>query len=378
MPRHGRGAIRGSKPAEALTSFGLHQPALVLARLCVTLLGALPIRTCVLLAGAEEMAMRVSVLLLGFLSACTTLGSTGAEPRREEPRESPIPEPPRASAASAEPLASPAPSLAELSARYSWLPELPADAPPLVDTLDRRFPAPPGFSRVPLAPESFGAFLRSLPLVAKGTPVVSYRGAEIRRADHPNVAAVVAIDIGRGDLQQCADAVLRMHAEWRWSHGHREHAYRSASGTNLVFSRYVKGERARASGSRLSLVPTAPPAEPTHALFREWLDEVFGWTNTGALARDAARVPLAELGPGDFFVVTGVPFGHTVLVLDVARDARGRRALLLGQSFVPAQSVHVLAPSSASPWFVLDEAAGVLDTPFWDPFPFDSLRRLPE
>ena len=328
--------------------------------------------------------MRWTLALLGSLSACTTLGPTGADARRDGDEVAARPEPARApaapSATTGKP-ASPSPASPPAAASFVLYPWLEGDAsgmPAPVDTLEQRFPPPPGFTRVPLAPDGFGAFLRTLPLAAKGTPVLSYRGDTIRRDGHPNVAAVVAIDIGKADLQQCADAILRLHAEFRWSHGHRDQAYRTASGQKLEFQRYAAGQRVRVDGNKIELVQSAKRADPTHDLFRTWLDDVFGWTNTGALARDGERVALDGLRPGDFFVLTGVPFGHTVLVLDMAKDAAGRRAVLLGQSFVPAQNVHVLRPEPTSVWFVLDEASGALTTPFWDPFPFDSLRRLPE
>ncbi|MDI1475457.1 DUF4846 domain-containing protein [Polyangium sp. y55x31] len=328
--------------------------------------------------------MRWTLALLGSLSACTALGSTGAEARRDAEETAVRPEPARAlsttSAQGSGPSSpsSASPPAAAAFAQYPWLEGGAAGMPAPVDTLEQRFPPPPGFTRVHLAPDGFGAFLRTLPLAAKGTPVKSYRGDEIRADGHPNVAAVVAIDVGKADLQQCADAIVRLHAEWRWSHGHRDQGYRTASGTKLEFQRYASGQRVRVDGNRIELVQSAKRAEATHALFRTWLDDVFGWTNTGALARDGERVALGALRPGDFFVLTGVPFGHTVLVLDMAKDAAGRRAVLLGQSFVPAQNVHVIRPEPASAWFVIDEAAGALTTPFWDPFPFDSIRRLPE
>jgi hypothetical protein len=74
--------------------------------------------------------------------------------------------------------------------------------------------------------------------------------------------------------------------------------------------------------------------------------------------------------------MSGVPFGHAVLILDVARDAKGNRVLLLGQGYMPAQSFQVLRPSAKEVWFPLDLSAGKLETPFWDPFPFSALRRL--
>ena len=265
----------------------------------------------------------------------------------------------------------------DITAGYPWFDPAIDGVPAADSTLEERFPTDPGFSRVKLEIQSFGAFLRALPLAAPNTPVLSYRGDVVRSDNHPNIAAVVAIDIGNRDLQQCADAILRLHAEWRYARGHRDHVYRAANGTKLSFARYAAGERLRVDGNNLSFVAVAKPTKPTHALLRTWLDDVFSWTNTGALSRDAQRVDMADLRPGDFFVVPGVPYGHTVLVLDMAKDATGRIAVLLGQSFVPAQNVHVLRPNTTSVWFVINKSEQALTTPFWKPFPFASLRRLP-
>lgn len=268
--------------------------------------------------------------------------------------------------------------LVNITAGYPWFDGKTPNVPPAVDTLEDRFAPEPGFERVKLESKSFGAFLRRLPLAAPNTPVLSHRGDEIRAGDHPHVAAVVAIDVGSKDLQQCADAVIRMHAEWRYAQGARDQAYRAASGTRLSFAQFTAGDRLRVDGNQLSFVRTAKAQAPTHDLLRMWLDDVFGWANTGALARDAQRVKWENVRPGDFFVLTGVPFGHAVLVVDMAKDARGRKAFLLTQSFVPAQSVHVLRPNARQVWFVVDENDGAIETPFWNPFPFSSLRRLPE
>lgn len=320
------------------------------------------------------MAFR-AVLSLLLLSACTARSVSGdatkdpAPPLLASSSASPLP---AAEVPPPKPETKPSPSFSH----YPWLAD--EGAPKPVASLEERFPTEKGFTRVELAPESFGAFLRGLPLIDPGAPVLSYRGDIIRAPNHPHIAAVVALDVGNADLQQCADAVIRMHAEWRYSRGHRDHAYRAASGTTLSFPGYLAGDRVKVNGNKISLVRSARASGPSHDVFRLWLDQVFEWANTAALARDGERVKLENLRPGDFFVLTGVPFGHAVLVLDIAKDAQGRRALLLGQSFVPAQSYQVLRPSPETAWFVLDEAAGALTTPFWEPFPFDSLRRLPD
>lgn len=272
-----------------------------------------------------------------------------------------------ASSASIAALAS-APAAAGPAPTYAWLG---GKAPS--STLLERFPTPQGGARVPVAAGSFGRFLRTLPLAPPGTPVLSYAGGVLRAADHPNVAAVADLDVGKHDLQQCADSVIRLHAEWLWSRGRIDAHYKTGSGLVLAFDRYLAGERLRVEGGAASLATIAPKKPASHALYRAWLDDVFGWANTGSLVKEATPVALADLAPGDFFVMPGAPFGHAVLVLDVAEVA-GKRFLLLGQGFMPAQSFHVLADGGA--WFALDETSGAITTPFWKPFPFSSLRRL--
>lgn len=264
--------------------------------------------------------------------------------------------------------------LPPVEAVYPWAP---AAGPS--DRLDARFrDPPPGFTRVTTERGSFAEFLRSLPLKPEGALVVDHRGEPLYdQGRHTNIAAVVDIDVGTKDLQQCADSVIRMHAEWRYGRGDRDLTYRAVSGQALSYRGYVQGERAVLDGKNIALRRVAAPRKDDHALFRAWLDEVFAWAGTASLERDAKKVDLRDVRGGDFFVMSGWPFGHAVLVLDVAKDAGGRLALLLGQGFMPAQSFHVLRPGpDASPWFVVEPNATEVATPFWRPFPTTSLRRF--
>jgi len=129
----------------------------------------------------------------------------------------------------------------ELLDRYRWL-----AADTHVERLDDRIPPPRGAHRVTVADDSFGAWLRGLPLRPPGTPVRSYRGEQLHPGDDPRIAAVVELDVGSRDLQQCADSVMRLDAEWRYAAG-RDNAiaYPIGHRQQLAWKRWATGQRPR-------------------------------------------------------------------------------------------------------------------------------------
>lgn len=89
--------------------------------------------------------------------------------------------------------------------RYLWR----ATDPVAADTLVERIAPPPGYVRTSAEPRSFAAWLRGLPMKPADTPVRLFDGRERTARVH---AAVVDIDVGKRDLQQCADAIMRLRA----------------------------------------------------------------------------------------------------------------------------------------------------------------------
>ena len=66
-----------------------------------------------------------------------------------------------------------------------------------------------------------------------------------------------------------------------------------------------------------------------------------------------------------------------MLVVDVARDAQGRTAFLLAQSYMPAQEIHIVRDfdrPELGAWFLLD-SSDRLRTPEWT-FDWDQRRRF--
>lgn len=240
--------------------------------------------------------------------------------------------------------------------------------------LSERFAPPPGFTRRDVAPSSFGAWLRQLPMQPPDARVHLYTGAEKARQDVH--AGVIAIDTGARDLQQCADAVMRLRAEWLYASGRQsEIAFDVSGGGRVPFARWARGERPSASGKNWTAKASA---DASHKALRKYLDFIFAYAGTLTLEKELK--PLADataIEPGDVFIRGGAP-GHAVLVADVAqKQPAGERRFLLIQSYMPAQEMHVLrnpANADGSPWYAVP--AQDLVTPEWT-FSAGSLRRWP-
>jgi hypothetical protein len=240
-------------------------------------------------------------------------------------------------------------------------------------TVAAAFAPPAGFKRVELAPGSFGAYLRALPLRAPGTPVRSFRGDVLHEGDDPRIAAVVELDVGKRDLQQCADSIMRLSAEWRFATGRGDEIdFTLGGGSTLPWRRWARGERPAIDNRDRVAWRRGARADASHQALRAYLDVVYAYAGTASLAATTPKIARTELRVGDFFIQGGHP-GHAVIVLDLAVDAAGHRRALLGQGFMPAQDFQVLAVDHQA-WFDLDRDEIV--TPFWRPFHWPELHRL--
>ncbi|MEM1203382.1 MAG: DUF4846 domain-containing protein [Acidobacteriota bacterium] len=247
--------------------------------------------------------------------------------------------------------------------------------PAAADTVAERFPPPDGYARVDA--DAFGRWLRKLPLLP-GRPEVHLHDGR-PKANQSAHLAVIDLDVGRRDLQQCADLVIRLRAEFLKGAGCDDQvAFDFTSGDRARWSDYRTGVRPKIDGNRVSWGRSAS-ADASDASFRRYLDLVF--TYAGTLSLKAELEPVAdpaEVEVGDVFIQGGSP-GHAVLVADVAENDAGRRVFLLVQSYMPAQQAHVLRGPTGrvgdGPWYEA-KPSGPLRTPEWR-FEHGDLRRFP-
>jgi len=225
-----------------------------------------------------------------------------------------------------------------------------------------RIAPPAGFERAPLPAHSFQAYLRNLPLKPVGTAVHYYDGQIKPRNVH---VAVVDLDVGTRDLQQCADAVIRLQAEYLFEQkAFDQIRFPFTNGFNATYSKWREGYRIRVSGNEVTWVKKTG-VDGSYRTFRKYLDMVFAYAGTISLDRTAYQITQDQLRIGDLFVESGSP-GHAVLVVDVVEHPQtGAKQFLLAQSYMPAQDIHILQnPTSGEPWYSIEEI-NPLQTPEW-------------
>jgi hypothetical protein len=240
--------------------------------------------------------------------------------------------------------------------------------------LFQRFLPPPGYDRLPADSGSFAYYLRHLPLKPPGSKVHLHNGRE--KANPGIYEAVVDLPIGKKDLHQCADAVIRLRAEYLWQSGqYDEIHFNLTNGFRVDYERWRKGGRVKVVGNQTTWEQKAP-ASNSYRIFWEYLEFVFMYAGTLSLSKEMKPASLSEIETGDVFIQGGSP-GHAVIVVDLATDKTGKKVFLLAQSYMPAQEIQILknpVDGKSSPWFSANFGE-VLDTPEWT-FDQDNLKRF--
>lgn len=242
-------------------------------------------------------------------------------------------------------------------------------------TISARFPVPAGFQRTRPEAASFGAFLNHLPLKPQGAAVHLHNG-DLKWNQRAH-AAVVDMSVGEKDLQQCADATMRLRAEYLFASGRQDEiAFNFTNGFRAEWKRWRNGDRIKLNGNACTWT-SGSIVDASHEQLLRFLTLVFTYAGTLSLERELVNASTTEPGIGDVFIKGGSP-GHAVIVVDKAEDGSGRTAFLLAQSYMPAQEIHVLLNHkhpALGAWFIL-EGDDRLYTPEWT-FDWGQRKRWP-
>ncbi len=203
-------------------------------------------------------------------------------------------------------------------------------------------PVPEGYTRLVSESGSFDEWLRKIPL-KKDKTVYLYNGT-VKRNQLAQFA-VIDIPVGIKDLQQCADVVMRLRAEYLYSQKKYD---------EIAFMDYSnKWYRCPVGASRKN--------------FNNYLQNVFGWCGSASLEKQLKPVSnFNDIAAGDVLVQGGFP-GHAIMVVDVAINKKGQKIFMLTQGYQPAQDMHVLRNpinEELSPWYEIPGGEDII-TPEW-------------
>lgn len=222
---------------------------------------------------------------------------------------------------------------------------------PATQVIVTRFTPTQGYQRINALPGTFAYYLQHLPLKPAGTHTQTYTGAIA--ATDAYTAAVVNISVGNEDLQQCADAVMRLRGEYLYQQKrYNDIAFHFVNGFLCDYPHYANGYRYKNNKWVLSAAK-----DYSYNTFMRYMKLVFTYGCTLSLDKEMQKVgPAADVQVGDVFIKGGSP-GHCFIVVDEAENSQHQKIFMLAQSFMPAQNIQVL--QNGSPWFSLAQRAAI-------------------
>lgn len=225
---------------------------------------------------------------------------------------------------------------------------------------------------------SFASWLCHLP-ISSNEKVYLYDGQE--KYNQNAQFKIINIDVGTKDLQQCADAVMRLRAEYLYSTNQFDKIkFNYTNGKTIVFNKWQQGLFPKLVGNNISWVASSSN-NGSYQSFRRYMDNIFTYAGTSSLSKELIQVEsIKDIKAGDVFIRGGFP-GHAVIVVDVCENKEDNdKCFLLAQSYMPAQNIHVLKnPNNLnlSPWYSLNEIEDYVITPEWT-FDVNELKRFKE
>jgi hypothetical protein len=234
------------------------------------------------------------------------------------------------------------------------------------NTIINRVDVPSGYFRKKEKEGSFVHWLRRLPLKV-GNPAVQLYNGKLKGYQNGH-AYVINMDVGSRDLQQCADATMRLRAEYLYGNNkHDSIHFNYTNGANVQFSKWKTGLYPVPKSGKVNWV-NSTKNNKSYASFKKYMIQIFNYAGTLSLSRELEPVVIESIQPGDIFCYGGSP-GHAVMVMDVAVNELGNKLFLLAQSYMPAQEMHILKnPNDEifSPWYNLSEIGEEIITPEWN------------
>ncbi len=241
-------------------------------------------------------------------------------------------------------------------------------------TVKTRIGVPEGYTRVQTEENSFSYYIHNYTLKPAGAKVINYDGNPyIYQAGH---IGVLDIPVPSNGLQQCADALIRIRAEYLWENNRKDEiGFKFTSGHYCSWSQYAQGYRPNINGNAVTFSKTATPNHSKDSFYK-YLNLIFTYAGTYSLSEELIKVPtLLDVRVGDLLIYPGFP-GHVMMVADIIENTQGERRFAFFQGNTPAQSVHIIKNATntkMSPWYTL-QGKTTLETPIYTFTSFEIVR----
>lgn len=220
---------------------------------------------------------------------------------------------------------------------------------------------------VSFKPGSWQYFLQTLPV--KNAQIEDYAGNPVSNPE--KAFEIIDYDIGKRDLQQCADAIMRLRAEYLFKQKRfNEIEFHFTSGHLFTFLAYCNGIRPVVNGNQVKFLQPGQIIKPTHSALRNYLDIVYAYAGTISLAKELKKVN--QLSVGTVIIKAGSP-GHCSIIIDEAVTSTGEKVYKLAEGYTPAQSIYVLRnykKPGMGAWHAIEERKEIETASFY----FDSYQ----
>lgn len=219
-------------------------------------------------------------------------------------------------------------------------------------------PTPPGFNRVE---KIAGAFAETLRETAISDPAEFLAGDGKTLLCDENVLAKTNIAPYDNKQDVGVDGIVRLWGNYLWEHGRRgDIAFPLDNGQAARWSDWYDGLRPKKSGGRYTFVQQTTP-DGSRANYENYLSFVAEEMGAIALRRETESIGDEQIAIGDLIVsLRNEKVSWVGMVMDLCRDQKGERLLLLGTCGTPSTVVYLPKPFSpvqgVAEWHTLDGA----------------------
>ncbi|MDT0556524.1 DUF4846 domain-containing protein [Patiriisocius hiemis] len=222
-------------------------------------------------------------------------------------------------------------------------------------TISERIKVPEGYSRASYPEGSFSKYIQDYVLKPFDAKVINYDGNPyVYQSGH---VGVLEVPVPSNGLQQCADALIRLRAEYLWDTNRKDDiGFNFTSGHYCSWKKYSEGYRPKINGSKVSFHRTAS-RDTSKQNFYKYLNLIYTYAGTQSLYDELPKITnKANVEVGDMLIYPGSP-GHVIMVVDKITALDGDILFIFAQGNTPAQSVHILknlSDNSISPWYDIE------------------------